>query len=101
GQLSKEDYHCVGYSVVHYYLDGQPLANLVGQRAKGIEVELIATFLPRVVTDSLVAVCHQSGLEVTNLTLEPIAAINAAVPPNMRALNLALIDIGAGTSDVA
>lgn len=101
GKLKAEDYHCVGYSVVHYYLDGQRIQNLEGQRGKAIEVELIATFLPRVVTDSLVAVCHQSGLEVQNLTLEPIAAINAAVPSNMRALNLALIDIGAGTSDIA
>lgn len=101
GTLRSDDTMCVGYSIVHYYLDGQPLANLEGQRGKTIEVELIATFLPRVVTDSLVAVCHQAGLEVMNLTLEPIAAINAAVPPNMRALNLALVDIGAGTSDVA
>ncbi|MFP5503273.1 MAG: cell division protein FtsA [Candidatus Sericytochromatia bacterium] len=100
-KLPGDDNHCVGYSIVHYYLDGQPIANLEGQRGKAIEVELIATFLPRVVTDSLVAVCHQAGLEVMNLTLEPIAAINAAVPPNMRALNLALVDIGAGTSDVA
>lgn len=100
-RLASSDDHCVGYSVVHYYLDGQPLANLVGQRAKTIAVELIATFLPRVVTDSLVAVCHQVGLEVQNLTLEPIAAINAAVPANMRALNLALVDVGAGTSDIA
>ncbi|MEB3197038.1 MAG: cell division FtsA domain-containing protein [Candidatus Sericytochromatia bacterium] len=101
GSLRSDENHCVGYSIVHYYLDGQPIANLEGQRGKRIEVELIATFLPRVVTDSLVAVCHQSGLEVVNLTLEPIAAINAAVPANMRALNLALIDIGAGTSDIA
>lgn len=101
GSLRSDENHCVGYSIVHYYLDGQAIGNLEGQRGKVIEVELIATFLPRVVTDSLVAVCHQSGLEVMNLTLEPIAAINAAVPPNMRALNLALIDIGAGTSDIA
>ena len=101
GSLRSDEHHCVGYSIVHYYLDGQLIANLEGQRGKVIEVELIATFLPRVVTDSLVAVCHQAGLEVLNLTLEPIAAINAAVPANMRALNLALVDIGAGTSDIA
>lgn len=101
GSLRGDESHCVGYSIVHYFLDGQRIANLEGQRGKLIEVELIATFLPRVVTDSLVAVCHASGLEVLNLTLEPIAAINAAVPANMRALNLALVDVGAGTSDVA
>jgi len=35
------------------------------------------------------------------LTLEPIAAIEVLIPENMRLLNLALIDIGAGTSDIA
>lgn len=35
------------------------------------------------------------------MTLEPIAAINIAIPSNLRLLNLALVDIGAGTSDIA
>ena len=35
------------------------------------------------------------------LTLEPIAAINVLIPPTMRRLNVALVDIGAGTSDIA
>ena len=41
------------------------------------------------------------GLRVSNLTLEPIAAIEAVVPKNLRLLNIALVDIGAGTSDIA
>lgn len=35
------------------------------------------------------------------LTLEPIAAINVLIPSSMRRLNVALVDIGAGTSDIA
>src|SRR5690625_4148044 len=35
------------------------------------------------------------------LTLKPIAAIHVLVPESMRRLNIALIDIGAGTSDIA
>ncbi len=35
------------------------------------------------------------------LTLEPIAAIHVLIPASMRKINLALIDIGAGTSDIA
>ena len=35
------------------------------------------------------------------MTLEPIASINAAIPADIRLLNLALVDIGAGTSDIA
>ncbi len=42
-----------------------------------------------------------AGLQVASLTLEPIAAMNAAIPAELRLLNLALVDIGAGTTDIA
>ncbi|ABZ85019.1 cell division protein [Heliomicrobium modesticaldum Ice1] len=95
------DYHCVGYSVVNHYLEGQPIGNLVGQRGLAAEIEVIGTFLPRVVVDSMFSVLQRAGLEMKSLTLEPIAAINVVIPPNMRQLNLTLVDIGAGTSDIA
>ena len=38
---------------------------------------------------------------MSSLTLEPIAAMNAAIPAELRLLNLALVDIGAGTTDIA
>ncbi|MGE5543499.1 MAG: pilus assembly protein PilM [Bacillota bacterium] len=96
-----QDHFCVGYSVVNYTLDDQVLQNLVGQTGHKIEVEIIATFLPRVVVDSLFSALRKAGMEVGSLTLEPIAALTAAIPPHMRLLNLALVDIGAGTSDIA
>jgi cell division ATPase FtsA len=42
-----------------------------------------------------------ADLEVANLTLEPIAAINVAIPEMYRMLNIALVDVGAGTSDIS
>ncbi|MGI6552736.1 MAG: cell division protein FtsA [Bacillota bacterium] len=102
GQVSKaDDYHCVGYSILHQYLDEHLIGNLVGQSGKQAAVEVIASFLPRVVIDSLSAVLEEADLEMAYLTLEPIAAMNMAVPESMRQLNLALVDIGAGTSDIA
>ncbi|MGE5421788.1 MAG: cell division FtsA domain-containing protein [Ignavibacteriales bacterium] len=95
------EYFCVGHSVINFYLEGQPLQNLAGQMGKEIAVEVIATFLPRVVVDSLFSALKKAGLEISSLTLEPIAALAAAIPPSMRLLNLALVDIGAGTSDIA
>jgi len=97
----KNHYFCVGYSVVRYYLEGQEIINLVGQRGEVTGVEIIATFLPRVVVDSLFSALNRAGLEVNSLTLEPIAALSVAIPPEMRMLNLVLVDIGAGTSDLA
>lgn len=94
-------YYCVGYSVIGYYLDDYPMSNLEGHRGNTAKVDIIAAFLPFSVVRSLYAVTSRSGLDVDNLTLEPIAAINVIVPPDVRLLNVALVDIGAGTSDIA
>ncbi|MVX62166.1 cell division protein FtsA [Clostridium chromiireducens] len=93
--------YCVGYSVKNYYLNGFLISNLIGHKGENIGAEVIATFLPRSVIDSLYAVMNRVNLKVVNLTLEPIAAMEAAIPKNLRLLNIALVDIGAGTSDIA
>jgi len=100
-RTSQGKLYCVGYSVKNYYLNGYVITNLTSHKGEKIAVEIIATFLPRSVVDSLYAVMNKAGLEVISLTLEPIAAMEAAVPQNLRLLNLALVDIGAGTSDIA
>jgi len=94
-------YYCVGYSVLYYKLDGEEIGSLVDQHGDEATIEVIATFLPRVVVESLLAALKRAGLEMEALTLEPIAAINVLIPPSMRRLNVALVDIGAGTSDIA
>ncbi|WP_035283735.1 MULTISPECIES: cell division protein FtsA [unclassified Clostridium] len=93
--------YCVGYSVKNFYLNGFLISNLIGHKGENIGAEVIATFLPRSVIDSLYAVMNRVNLKVVNLTLEPIAAMEAAIPKNLRLLNIALVDIGAGTSDIA
>lgn len=94
-------YYCVGYSVMSFTLDHTSLKTLVGQRGKIAGIELIATFLPKQVIDSLQSAITAVHLEMATLTLEPIAAINVLIPQTMRHLNLVLVDVGAGTSDVA
>lgn len=93
-------FYLVGYSVMHYYLGGYQIANLEGHNAGKVSVELIATFLPDDCVDGLYKACERAGLNVANLTLEPIAAMMVAIPERFRMLNLALIDVGAGTSDI-
>lgn len=94
-------YYCVGYSVIHYFLDDALIINPKGHRGNVMSAEMIATFLPHIVVDGLYSAVAKAGLEVLNMTLEPIAAINVAIPENLRLLNLALVDVGAGTSDIA
>lgn len=94
-------FYCVGHSVIRYYLDDYPIATLLNHKGRRARVEVIATFLPNEVVESLYTAMSLSKLNIAYLTLEPIAAMNAVIPQELRLLNLALIDIGAGTSDVA
>lgn len=93
--------YCVGHTIKNYFLNGYTISSLLSHRGKVAGVELIATFLPSSVVDSLYAVMKMVNLSISTLTLEPIAAMEAIIPPNLRLLNLALVDIGAGTSDIA
>lgn len=94
-------FYCVGYSVMHYYMNNYPMGNLVGHKAKVIGADMIATFLPDDVVDGLYKAVELANLQVANLTLEPIAAIQVAIPEMYRMLNIALVDVGAGTSDIS
>jgi cell division protein FtsA len=94
-------FYCVGYSVVKYYLNDDLFISLEGHKAERIGEDIIVTFLPEDVVDGLYSAVGQAGLQVANLTLEPIAAINVAIPENFRMLNIALVDVGAGTSDIS
>jgi cell division protein FtsA len=93
--------HCVGFSTIQFTLDGQGLDDLVGHQGHEISAQVLATFLPRQVVDSLMAVLRRADLTASSLTLEPIAAIEVTIPPDLRRMNLTLVDIGAGTSDIA
>jgi cell division protein FtsA len=95
------DFYCVGHGVIGYKLDGLELTSLIGHRGRVITTEAIATFLPASVVNSLFSVLRRVGLEPSYITLEPIAALEITIPEEMRLLNLALVDVGAGTSDIA
>ncbi len=94
-------FYCVGYSVVKYYLNGDIFSNLEGHKAEVVSADIIVTFLPEDVVDGLYSAVGLAGLKVASLTLEPIAAINVAIPETFRMLNIALVDVGAGTSDIS
>ena len=94
-------FYLVGYTVCQYFLDNYMMSSLKDHRGQNVKVDLIATFLPSEVVESLYTTMNKIGLEVASITLEPIASINAAIPENLRLLNLVMVDIGAGTSDIA
>ncbi|QTA37968.1 cell division protein FtsA [Thermosipho ferrireducens] len=100
-KLQKENMYCVGYSVIRYELDDTWLKSLQGLRGSKASVEVVTAFLPVQVVDAMVSVLRKVNLTMTHMTLEPIAAINVTVPEDLRILNIAMIDVGAGTSDIA
>lgn len=93
--------YCVGYSVVKYELDGMWFKKIEGLKGNQASVKVVATFLPSHVVEAMLSVLKKVSLTITHLTLEPIAAVNITVPEDLRILNIALVDVGAGTSDIA
>lgn len=93
-------FYCVGSTPIDFTLNDYDCSNLEGHKAHKIGVHIIATFLPNEVVDGLNEAVEYAGLQVASLTLEPIAAMNIAIPEKYRLLNIALIDVGAGTSDI-
>ncbi|MCM1165142.1 MAG: ATPase [Lachnospiraceae bacterium] len=94
-------FYCVGHNVISLSLDGFKVNKPEGHRGEKLVTEIIAAFLPAYVVESLCAAVYGAHLEVASITLEPIAAMNAVIPRELRLINIALCDIGAGTSDVA
>ena len=101
GQEGQRRFYLVGYTVCGYELDHYPMTTLRDHNGQLLQATVVATFLPSEVVESLYAVMESAGLEVASLTLEPIAALNAVIPADLRLLNLVLADIGAGTTDIA
>jgi len=93
--------YCVGYSVLYYKLNDEWIKKLDGQRGEKASVKVIAAFLPKNVVQAMMTVLEINNLTPVHITLEPIAAMNLIVPPDLRNLNIVMVDVGAGTSDIA
>ncbi|MCB4791135.1 MAG: rod shape-determining protein [Elusimicrobia bacterium] len=98
---TETEYTSAGYSVLDEKLDGESIKSLTDHRGSSIETSIMVTLLPRQVLEAMFAVMEKAGLEIEYLTLEPIAALECSVAENLHSLNIILIDIGAGTSDIA
>lgn len=98
---TSERFYAIGHSVMKYFLNGYEIVNLLDQKGNKIGMSVLATFLPIEVVESLYQVMEKADMKIAYLTLEPIAASQIAIPVSFRLLNIALVDIGAGTSDIA
>lgn len=93
--------YCIGYSVLYYEIDGEWIKHLEGQKGLKAKVKVISAFLPKNVVEAMLSVLEKNNLNPVHITLEPIAAMNIVVPEDLRNLNIVMVDVGAGTSDIA
>jgi len=85
-----------------YIIDGEPgIQNPVGMA--GVRLEARMHIVTGAVTSvqNIVKCCHQAGLDVCDIVLEPIASCESVLTPEEREVGTGLIDIGGGTTDLA
>ncbi|HNW93541.1 MAG TPA: cell division FtsA domain-containing protein [bacterium] len=93
--------YCVGSVPLGFMLNDTAVRNPRGHYARRLTARVLMTYLPREIVNSKIAVLRRLGLEPGLITLEPIAAGDLVFTDKIKHLNLLLLDIGAGTSDLA
>jgi cell division protein FtsA len=84
-----------------FVLDGQDgIRAAVGMAGVRLEarVHIVTTAISS--AQNIVKCCERTGLHVADLVLEPLAAAEAALTPEEMELGVAVVDLGAGTTDV-
>ena len=68
----------------------------------GVRLEVKVHIVTGAVTSAqnIVRSCHRSGLDVSDIVLEPLASAKAALTEEERELGVALVDLGGGTTDI-
>ena len=95
-----------GRKVLHaipmsYSLDGgEGIRNPLGMHTRYVEVETHVVTGASSLIDKLVEAVEGAGLTVEQLVLEPLASGEAVLSPQERAQEVALVDIGGGTTDL-
>lgn len=85
-----------------YTLDGQEgVVDPLGMVGSRLEVEAHVVSGSATAIRNVSTVLERAGIAIDELVPEPLAAADAALTPAERAMGVALVDIGAGTTDIA
>lgn len=85
-----------------YTLDGQDgVADPLGMVGSRLEVEAHVISGSATAIRNVSTVIERAGITIDDLVPEPLAAAEATLTPAERAMGVALVDIGAGTTDIA
>lgn len=85
-----------------YILDGQEgVADPVGMAGRRLEVEAHVISAPATALRNVIRSVERAGVELDGLVPEPLAAAEATLTAAEREMGVVLVDIGAGTTDLA
>ncbi len=84
-----------------YRVDGRPVAGLQGLEGTKGEFQLIATYLPLESVKRKLSAIEAAGFAPNRIAVEPLAVCGAVFGAQFPASLYAVVDIGAGTSDIA
>ena len=84
-----------------FVLDGQDgIRSPVGMSGVRLEARVHIVSTATTSAQNVIKCCERAGLHVADLVLEPLAVAEALLTPEEKEIGVALVDLGAGTTDV-
>ena len=84
-----------------FVIDGQDVREPIGMSGIRLEAKIHIVTGAQSAAENIIKCVRRCGLEVDQLLLNPLASSLAVLTQDERELGVALVDIGAGTTDVA
>ena len=84
-----------------FVIDGQDVRDPIGMSGIRLEAKVHIVTGAQSAAENIIKCVHRCGLEVEHLMLNPMASNLAVLTNDERELGVVLVDIGAGTTDVA
>lgn len=84
-----------------FVIDGQDVKEPIGMSGIRLEAKVHIVTGAQSAAENIIKCVRRCGLEVEQLLLNPLASSAAVLTEDERELGVALVDIGAGTTDVA
>jgi cell division protein FtsA len=84
-----------------FVIDGQDVKEPIGMSGIRLEAKVHIVTGAQSAAENIIKCVRRCGLEVEQLLLNPLASSQAVLTEDERDLGVALVDIGAGTTDVA
>ena len=84
-----------------FVIDGQDVKEPIGMSGIRLEAKVHIVTGAQTAAENIIKCVRRCGLEVEQLLLNPLASSQAVLTDDERELGVVLVDIGAGTTDVA